>query len=132
MSPWEQNECPGACEVLWARAEELQDQELQGRKGFSHLCEQSLCSQRKKFCKEPEQTKGKVTYGDLGEKDQRFVRKWPLQVFIEQLLTKPIFISNPKWHQQCPCYLHCYFYFFLPEGVVNEFSSCTATLKTLS
>lgn len=58
-----------------ARVEELQDQELQGRKGFSHLCEQSLCSQRKKFCKESEQTKGKVTYRNLGEKKQRFVRK---------------------------------------------------------
>lgn len=59
----------------WARAEELEDQELQGRKGFSHLW--SLCSQHKKFPKEPEQFERRVTYKDLGEKEQRDERKWP-------------------------------------------------------
>lgn len=44
---------PAVGKESWARAQELKDQELQGRKGFSHL--------QKKFSKELEQTKGKVS-----------------------------------------------------------------------
>lgn len=76
LTLWEQNKSPGVCDLRWGRRTEgLKGQELQG---FSHLCEHSLCSQKKKkkFFKESEENqKEKVSERGLGEKEKRFARK---------------------------------------------------------